>query len=147
MTLTDTPKRPVVAARRAGYVAAALVNAVMLYVVNVWPGWQAVPFLTEGVSLVLGLVNASIAVNLVANLVYLLADPRWLKLLGDVLTTSVGLAARLQIWRVFPFDFSDSSFDWALVARVAIGVGIGGSAIAIVVDLVSLVKSMWRASS
>jgi|SRR5512133_1658521 hypothetical protein len=147
MTLTQVPKRPVVAARRAGYGVAVLVNAAILYAVNVWPGWQALPFLTDDVSLVLGLVNASILVNVVANLVYVVADPRWLKALGDVLTTGVGLAALLQIWRVFPFDFSGSSFDWALVVRIAVGVAIGGSAIAIVVALVTFVKSIWRALS
>ena len=118
MTLTEVPKRPVVAARRAGYVVAVLVNAAILYAVNVWPGWQALPFLTDDVSLVLELVNASILVNVAANMVYVVADPHWLKALGDVLTTGVGLAALLQIWRVFPFDFSGNSFDWALVVRI-----------------------------
>ena len=126
---------------------AVLVNAAILYAVNVWPGWQAVPFLTEDVSLVLRLVNASIMVNLLANVVYVVADPRPLKALGDLLTTSVGLAALLQIWRVFPFDFSGSSFDWALVVRIAVGVAIGGSAIAIVAALVSFVKAIWQPSS
>ena len=147
MTLTEVPKRPVVAARRAGYVVAVLVNAAILYAVNVWPGWQALPFLTDGVSLVLELVNASILVNVAANMVYVVADPRWLKALGDVLTTGVGLAALLQIWRVFPFDFSGNSFDWTLAVRIGLGVAIGGSAIAIVVALVSFVKSIWRALS
>jgi hypothetical protein len=147
MTLTAVPKRPVTAARRAGYVVAVLVNAAILYAVNLWPGWQALPFLTDDVSLVLGVVNASIMVNLVANMVYVATDPPWMKALGDALTTSVGLAALLQIWRVFPFDFTGNSFDWALVLRVAVGVAIGGSAIAIVVALVSFVKSIWRALS
>lgn len=48
---------------------------------------------------------------MVANLVYLLHDPRWLKALGDVVTTAVGLVAVLRMWAVFPFDFGDSSFD------------------------------------
>jgi hypothetical protein len=147
MTLTAAPKRPAVAARRAGYVVAVLINAVILYAVNVWPGWQALPFLTEDVALVLGLVNASIVVHLVANIVYGVADPRWLKALGDLLTTTVGLAALLQVWQVFPFGFPSSSIDWVLVARVALGVAIGGSAIAIVVALVSFLKSIWRALS
>jgi hypothetical protein len=147
MTLTAEPKRPGVAARRAGYVAGVLVNGAMLYAVNVWPGWQAVPFLTDDVSLVLGLVNASILVNLMANVVYVVGVPRWLKALGDLLTATVGLAALLQVWRVFPFAFSSGQFDWALVARLALGLAIGGSGIAIVVALVSLVKNLWGALS
>jgi hypothetical protein len=145
MTLTETAsKRPAVGTRRVGYVVAVLVNATVLYAVNVWPGWQGLPFLTEDMSLVLGLVNASIVVSIVANAVYVVADPRWLKALGDILTTAVGIAALLRMWQVFPFDFSGTSFDWALAVRVAMGVAIGGSAIAVVVAFVSFVKSVGR---
>lgn len=147
MTVTEVPKRPAVAARRAGYLVAAAVNAIIFYAVNVWPGWQAVPFLTDDMSVVLGVVNASIVVNLVANLVYVLADPRWFKALGDVLTTAVGMAALLRIWQVFPFDFSSSSIDWSLVVRIAVAVAIVGSGIAIVAGLVSFVRSIRRATS
>jgi hypothetical protein len=145
MTLTETAsKRPAVGDRRVGYVVAVLVNAAVLYAVNVWPGWQALPFLTEDMRLVLGLVNASMLVSIVANMVYFVADPRWLKALGDIVTTAVGIAALVRMWQVFPFDFSGSSFDWALVVRVAMGVAIGGSAIALVVAFVSFVKSVGR---
>jgi hypothetical protein len=146
MTLMAVPKRPAVAARRTGYVVAVLVNAAILYGANVWPGWRALPFLTEDMSAVMGLVNASLVVSLVANIVYALADPRWLKALGDVLTTTVGLAALVQLWQVFPFDFGGSSFDWTLVVRILVGVGIVGSAIAIVVAFVSFLKSIHRAA-
>ena len=148
MTLTETAsKRPAVGDRRVGYVVAVLVNAAVLYAVNVWPGWQALPFLTEDMRLVLGLVNASVLVSIVANMVYFVADPRWLKALGDIVTTAVGIAALVRMWQVFPFDFSGSSFDWALVVRVAMGVAIGGSAIALVVAFVSFVKSVGRPAS
>ena len=148
MTLTETAsKRPAVGDRRVGYVVAVLVNAAVLYAVNVWPGWQALPFLTEDMRLVLGLVNASMLVSIVANMASFAADPRWLKALGDIVTTAVGIAALVRMWQVFPFDFSGSSFDWALVVRVAMGVAIGGSAIALVVAFVSFVKSVGRPAS
>ena len=148
MTLTETAsKRPAVGDRRVGYVVAVLVNAAVLYAVNVWPGWQALPFLTEDMRLVLGLVNASMLVSIVANMASFVADPRWLKALGDIVTTAVGIAALVRMWQVFPFDFSGSSFDWALVVRVAMGVAIGGSAIALVVAFVSFVKSVGRPAS
>jgi hypothetical protein len=148
MTLTETAsKRPAVGDRRVGYVVAVLVNAAVLYAVNVWPGWQALPFLSEDMRLVLGLVNASMLVSIVANMAYFAADPRWLKALGDIATTAVGIAALVRMWQVFPFDFSGSSFDWALVVRVAMGVAIGGSAIALVVAFLSFVKSVGRLTS
>jgi hypothetical protein len=118
----------------------ALVNACLLYAVHVWPGWEAVPFLTEGMTEVLGLVSATIVVGIAANLVYAISDPVWVRSLGDLVTTSVGLAAAIQLWQVFPFDFSAYSFDWALVTRTVLVVAIVGSAIGILVAAGKLVR-------
>ncbi|OOL32639.1 hypothetical protein GQ85_06010 [Rhodococcus rhodochrous] len=142
MTPTTTRPRAPVAARRFGYLVAVLLNAAVLYAANVWPGWQAVPFLTDGTRSVIGFVNASILASLVANLLYFLRDPVWFKALGDVVTTAVALLALLQIWQVFPFDFGDASFDWPLVVRIALGLGIVGSVIGIVAAFVTFVRSV-----
>ena len=142
MVTSTAPRRPGAAARRFGYLVAALVDGALLYAANVWPGWGAVPFLTSETRLVLGLVNASILVSAAANLVYLVNDPRWLKALGDVATTGVGIAALVRIRTVFPFAFTNTSVDWNLVAKVLLVVGIVGSAIAIVVALVTFVRSV-----
>ena len=144
MAVAVARRRPALGARRAGYVVAAIFNAAVLYAVNRWPGWDAVPFLTSETTLVLGLVNASILVSLGVNLVYLVRDPSWLRSVGDVVTTAVGLAAMVRIWQVFPLDFGDSAVDWALVARILLLVGIGGSIIAIIVQLVSLATRRQR---
>jgi hypothetical protein len=134
-----TTKRPSAAARRTGYVFAVLVNAALLLGINVWPEWDVLPFLSNDFSQVLVLVNVTLVVSVVANVVYLFKDTTRVKSLGDVVTLSVGLAAMVQIWQVFPFDFGGSTFDWSLVFRIFLGLGIVGSAIAIVVALVSLV--------
>lgn len=119
-----------------------LLDAALLVLVNQWPGWEALPFLTTDTRLVIGLVNASIIVSLAANLVYLAWDPRWLKTLGDAVTTAVGLLAMVRIWQVFPFEFADGSVDWPLIAQVALGLGIAGVAIGIVANAVGLVKAV-----
>jgi hypothetical protein len=148
MSLTTAArKRPTVAARRSGYLVAGLVNAAVLYATNAWPGWEEVPFLTDDTRSVLPLVNASIIVGLVANLLYLISDPRWLKALGDILTTAVGVVAMVRIWQIFPFDFGDSSFDWTLLVHTALAVGIVGSAIGVIVGFVSLAKAARPAGS
>ena len=93
------------AARRFGYFLAILINGAILYVINVWPTWHVVPWLTLATSEVVPWVNASIIVGMVANAVYLLVDRRWLKAIGDVATTSVGLAAMLQLSGTFSLRF------------------------------------------
>ena len=58
---------------------AMTVNLVLLFLVNVAPGWQAVPFLTESTTDVLLLVNLSMAAAVAANAVYSVFDPPWVR--------------------------------------------------------------------
>jgi hypothetical protein len=142
MSTMTVHRRQPVASRRLGYTIAVAVNALLIYLVNVSPGWDAVPFLTPATTEVLPWVNASIIAGVIANAVYVAWDPTWFKALGDIVTTSIGIVAMVRIWQVFPFDFTGSSFDWALVAKFALGFGIGGSIVAIIVALVTLVRSL-----
>jgi hypothetical protein len=142
MTLTASSRHQSLAVRRVGYVIAAAVNGALLYLVDVWPGWQALPFLTEDTRQVLGLVNLSLIVGLVANVVYLLHDAPWLASLGGLVTTGIGLAVLVRILQVFPFAFRGSGFDVSFLVRFVLVVAIVGSAIGIVVQLVSLVRQV-----
>lgn len=139
-TLRTHAQRPSMVSRKVGYAIGAAVNALLLGAVNQWPGWDAVPFLTQDTRLVLGWVNASIVAGLVANLVYVVADPPRLKALGDGLLNVVGVAALVRLWQVFPFAFAQGGFDWDLLARWVLGVGVFGSVVGIVVSLVRLVR-------
>jgi uncharacterized integral membrane protein len=140
MTHGAARRRTPPAARRFGYVVAVLINAAMWYAVNRWPGWDVLPFLTDETRRVLNLVNVVIIANLVANLIYLLRDPPWLKALGDIVTTALGTLAAVRIWQVFPFEFAEGGIDWALVVRVLLAVAIVGGAIGIVAAVVKLVR-------
>ncbi len=127
---------------RAGHVVGVLVNLVILFLVNIRPGWEAVPFLTEQTTLVLGLVNLSLWVGVAAEASYVVTPSRAWRALGDVATTGVGLAALVRIWQVFPFDLG--SF-WETVVRVGLVVGIAGSLIGIVAALSRLIR--WGTQS
>jgi hypothetical protein len=132
------PRRSARPGRRAGYVVAMLVNAVLLYLINVAPGWEVVPFLTADLTLVLGIINASLIASLVVNLVYVVADPPRIRAAGDLVTLSIGIAAMARLWSVFPFDFGDAT-GWETVTRTLLVIGIVGSGIGILVALVQLV--------
>ena len=134
-----TRKPPSRAARRTGYVFSILINAALLFGINVWPGWDILPFLDSDFTQVLGLVNLSLWVSLAVQLVYLFRDARPVKPLGDVVTLAVNILVGVRMWQVFPFDFGDQTFDWELLFRILLVVGIVGMVIAIIVSLVSLV--------
>jgi hypothetical protein len=137
MALTDPARRPSAGARRAGYCIAIAFSAALLFVLNARPGWQAMPFLTSDAGQVLWLVNLSLAAGIAANVVYLAYDPPWVRSLGDLVTTGVGLAAAIRIWQVFPFALSSG---WSTAVRVLLVVAIAGSCIALVVQIVSLAR-------
>ena len=139
-TLHAHAQRPSVASRRAGYLIGAVVNALLLGAVNQWPGWHALAFLTDDTTVVLGWVNASILTGLVANLACAVADPPRFKAFGDGLQAAVGLGAMVRLWQVFPFDFPQGGFDWDLLARWVLGVGMFGSVVGLAVALVRLVR-------
>ena len=137
MARTDPARRPPADPRRAGYCIAIAFSAALLFVLNARPGWQAMPFLTSDTGQVLWLVNLSLAAGIAANAVYLAYDPPWLKSLGDLTTTGIGLAAAIRIWQVFPFALSSG---WSIAVRVLLVVAIAGSCIALVVQIVSLAR-------
>jgi uncharacterized phage infection (PIP) family protein YhgE len=133
-----TKRHPSVATRRFGYVLATAITVVGWLVINVWPGWQELSFLTNETRDVLWLVNFSLAVSVAINLLYAIYDPPWLKSLGDLVATSIGLVVLVRVWQVFPFDFSDYSTNWAAIARVILVLSIVGSCIGILVQVVTL---------
>jgi len=137
MARTRPARRPSAGTRRAGYGCGILFSAALLFVLNGSPGWQAIPFLTSDTGQVLWLVNLSLAAGIAANFVYLAYDPPWLKSLGDLVTTGIGLASAIRIWQVFPFDLSSG---WSTAVRVLLIVVIAGSCIALVVQIVTLAR-------
>ena len=126
---------------RGGNVGSALVNAAMLWGINIWPGWQVLPFLTSDMTRVLGIINASLTAGIVANLVFVVIRNRGIMALGNLVVLGIGLAAVLRLWEVFPFDFGDSWSGWPVVVRVLLVLGIAGSIIGALVEIVALFRS------
>lgn len=126
--------------RRLGYAVAVFINLVILYLLNVQPGWQALSFLTDTTPRVLVLVNLSLLAGIVANAVYIGADGPWVKTVGDLTTTTISLAVLIRIWQVFPFDFGAWTIDWALVARVVLVAAFVGTGIALLAQTIALLR-------
>ncbi|GAA2745302.1 hypothetical protein GCM10009868_26250 [Terrabacter aerolatus] len=127
--------------RRGGYVGSVLVNLIVLWLVNGWPGWHAVPFLTGRTVLVIGAVNAAIIARAVADAVNVVLDLPRPRALGDIVSIGFGLAAIVQVWRVFPLDVVGTG--WETVARVLLVIGFVGSCIGILEALVRLVRGRF----
>jgi hypothetical protein len=125
-----------------GYGFGILAGLAGLFLINVWPGWERVSFLTADTTKVLWLVNGALVAGIVADLVYARYDPPWLVALGGLVTTGIGLAGLIRIAQVFPVDFSGWEFDGTGLVRVLLILAIVGTAIGVVVQLVALVRGI-----
>lgn len=138
MNTDSTRRRPSRAARIVGYLIAAAINAVVLYLANVRPGWQAVPFLTDDTRRVLLLFNVSLVAAIVVNLGYVLHDAPRVKALGDLVTNGISLAVMIRLWVVFPFAFD--AHGWAVAARILLVIAMVGTAIAMLVQVATAIR-------
>ncbi len=140
MPETSKPRKTL-AARRVGYVATIAFFVVGYWAVGRFADWSWVPFITSDFPTVVPAIRVGIIVGLVANVAYLVRDPRWLRALGEAATSAVNAVVGVIVLREFPFDFS--SHDWNTLARVFIVVGIVGSVVSVVVNLVKFVAALF----
>jgi hypothetical protein len=118
-------------ARRAGHVVGALVNVALVVALVGWPGWQVVPFLTDGFRGVVWLLAVSLLLNAAAELIYAVVDRPRVKAAGDVLTLAVSLLVTVRLWQAFPFDLPEA------VVRALLVLAIVGTVIGMIVAVVT----------
>jgi hypothetical protein len=137
------PERPQgrvrTSAKRVGYLVAAALNGVLLWAVHQLLDWGWPGFLTADFERMLGLVTASVIAGIVVNLALAVHHRGRSRALADLVTAAFALAVGLRMWEVFPFDFTGYATDWSVPMRVALGVGIAATGIAIIANLVKLV--------
>lgn len=132
-------------AKRFGYLLAAVINGVMLWIAHQLLNWEWPGFLTPEFDDVLPIITVSFVASIVTNLAYARND-RWpIKPLGELTTSVVGFVTALRIWQVFPFEFDGD--DWSWLARLVLMVAMIGSAMGAIVQLVNLTKGTPAADS
>ncbi len=136
---TETPRTPTLSSRRSnGYLAAILVNAVLLYVANNLLGWGFPRFLTSDFGRVLWIINLSLVATIIVNFAYLGFDGNWFKSATQIGLNALTLTVSVRMYQVFPFDFSSYQFDYTAIARIVIILTIVGTLAAMIVELVKL---------
>lgn len=136
--MTDTRTRPPsTAGTRAGAVAAALADGVLLLLVHAWPGWEAVPFLTGETTRVLPWVDAVLLAGIAVALVQLVRPGGASVPVGTVVTTALGVLATVRVLQVFPFDLGPG---WEVVARVVLWLGVAGGVVGLLAALVAVAR-------
>jgi hypothetical protein len=130
--------------RRIGYVVAVIINAALLYLINARPGWQTWDVLTADFLTVLWIINLSLSLSLIANALYLVYDAPWFRAMCELVLAVVSLIVAVRVYQVFPFDFTAFAYAWTVLARVVLVIAMFGSAIAIIVQFVNLIRAAVR---
>ena len=126
--------------RRGGYVIALAMNAVGLWVTRRLLEWGWPRFLTDDFDQLLPILTVSFVAGMVVNALFVVADPPRFKALCNVVPSVISLVVAVRTWQVFPFDFSSYAFDCTCVPRVLIVIAAVGSGIAVVANLICLVR-------
>ena len=130
--------------RMSDYIFAVIFNIAFLIVVNKVPDWNIL-FITDSFADILWAVNTSLAVSLAGNLILIFFHPRFLHHLLNAVFAVFGILAASVMLSVFPFDFSQVTGEWlTIIVRIALIVGIVGSAISVVVNIVKAVGAIFR---
>ena len=108
-------------AKSFGYVLAAAINGVMLWIAHQLLDWEWPSFLTPEYDDLLPIITVSFAASIVANLVYAFRDSWPIKPIGELITTVIGFVVALRFWQVFPFEFSGD--DWSWLVRLILIIG------------------------
>ena len=131
-----------VGVRRLGYLVAIAVSAGIVFVLNNVLAWDIVPFLTDDFDQLLPIINASLIASIVVNFIWILYDAAWIRSTGQIILNVISVAVLSLTLRVFPFDFSPYSFDWASVSKVVIVFLIIVLVIATIAEIVKLVTAI-----
>jgi len=89
---------------RRGYVAALVVNAVLLYAAHHLLEW-GVPFITPAFDDALWAVTLSLGATLVANALFIAYDAVWFRHVAQVALDGLALLSVYTLYHVFPFAF------------------------------------------
>lgn len=96
--------------------------AVLLFLVNSWPGWESIPFLTSSAASLLWLVNLSLSIGLLAQLACAMDDATRVQAFGVYAVALVNTVLLSSLLHVFPFDYGDVDPAWASATRLVLAV-------------------------
>ncbi|HEX6301318.1 MAG TPA: hypothetical protein VF148_12695 [Acidimicrobiia bacterium] len=132
------------AGRRFGYGVAIAINVAMLIVVQYILDWGRLAFLTDEFADVVPWISLGLVATIVANLVYQFNDTRIVKSTGQILTNLISIFVTYQVYLVFPFDFSGSTFNWEVIFRILLVLAMVGAGIGVLVEAVKLASSEFQ---
>lgn len=106
--------------KKGEYVAAIIFNLIAYYIFNNLLNWH-VYFVTPALNQVLWIINLSIIVAILGNILLLLYNPNRLIHATKIVLNIFAFAAVYYLFVVFPFNFYNGLLNWGLAALLILG--------------------------
>ena len=122
--------------QKSEYFVAIIFNLIFFYIVNNLLNWQ-VYFITNSFNEVLWIINLSIIITIIGNILLLLYSPERFRHIMKIILNIVAFIAVYFVYIVFPFNFYNSFYDWGF--SILLILAMIGIIIAIIVEIYLLV--------
>ena len=119
---------------RTGYLVMAILSGAALYAVNGTPGWEDLGLFTAEVEPLIMYINGFLAIALVANIVFAIADTPRLRGLAGLALAGLGGWIAFELLSVFPFTFGSAASIASMTARVVLAFGLIGAVLLAIVS-------------
>ena len=100
--------------KKIEFIIAIIANIIFLYIVNNLMAWN-ISFIADSLSDILWILNISIIANILANIIYLIYYSEWLRVVSQIILNILGFWVAYSLYVVFPFNFSNILYDYAVV--------------------------------
>jgi hypothetical protein len=118
--------------RKSEYLVAIIFNLIFYYIVNNLLNWQ-VYFITNSFNEVLWIINLSIIITIIGNIVLLVYSPEKFRHVMKIILNIIAFIAVYFVYIVFPFNFYNSFYDWGF--SILMILAMIGIIIAIIVEI------------
>ena len=126
--------------RNVGHGVTLIVDLLLLWIVDNLLAWDVLPFLTGEFAEVSGLIMFSLVASMVVHVALLASSRPRPSPIERAALAAIDVWVSISVLRVFPFDFDEYSFDWSIVARTVLVIGVIGSAIGLLTALARLAR-------
>ncbi|MGZ7117743.1 MAG: hypothetical protein ACXVHS_09920, partial [Methanobacterium sp.] len=92
---------------KAEYITAIIFGLIFLYIVNNLLNWN-IYFITGALNQVLWIINLSIIVTIIGNILLLAYSPQWFRHVIKIIINIISLISTYFVYIVFPFNFYNS---------------------------------------
>jgi hypothetical protein len=127
--------------RKAGYIGTIVFTVAFIYVINNLLFWK-ISWLSPSFANIQWIFNISLGITLIANIVFLIADPLWLKSVGQLAMNIASFAVIFNLYKVFPFITSETTHKTINVILIIL---MALTALASLVELIKLIIRIIRA--